>query len=132
MDILKIIVERSFDYYDAYAENCEGVYGAGETPEEAKQNALNGLKLFIESRKKEDLPSILQGKYEIIFQFDVQSLLRYYDKIFNKSALEHITGVNQKLLHHYSSGLKMPRFKQRKRIEYALHNLGKELLSITL
>jgi predicted RNase H-like HicB family nuclease len=65
MKTLKIIIERSSDYYDAYAENCEGVYGAGETPEEAKQNALEGLRLFIESRKKEDLPSILQGEISV-------------------------------------------------------------------
>ena len=132
METIKIIVEKSVDYYDAYAENCEGVYGAGETAEEAKANALEGLKLFVESRNKEELPAILQGKYEIVFQYDIQSFLSYYNKIFTNVALERMTGINQKLLHHYSSGLRRPRPQQRKRIETSLHRLGKELLSVEL
>ena len=37
METLKIIIEKSSDYYDAYVENCEGIYGAGSTVEEAKK-----------------------------------------------------------------------------------------------
>ena len=132
METIKIIIEKSADYYDAYAENCEGIYGAGSTPEDAKQNVLEGLKLFVESRPKEDLPAILQKEYNVEFQFDMQSFLKYYERIFNKSALERITGVNQKLLHHYSSGLKKPRVTQRKKIEASLHRLGSELMAVTL
>ena len=130
----KIIIRigASSDHFGAYSENCPGIYGAGDTPLAAKQNALEGLKLFIESRKKEDLPEILKGEYEIVYQFDTQSLLQYYAKIFNKTALERITGINQKLLHHYSSGIKRPRIVQRKKIETALHSLGKELMAVAL
>jgi len=132
METIKIIIEKSADYYDAYAENCEGIYGAGSTPEAAKQNAIEGLELFVGSRQKKELPEILQGDYNIVYQFDTQSLLNYYSKIFNKSALQHITGINKKQLHHYSSGLKHPRFVQRKKIETALHILGEELMAVTL
>ncbi len=132
METIKIIIEKSTDFYDAYAENCEGIYGAGETTEEAKKNALEGLKLFVSSRNKKDLPPILQGEYNITYQYDVQSFLNYYNKIFTNVALERITGINQKLLHHYASGLKKPRETQRKRIETALHKFGKELLTVNL
>jgi len=132
MEIINIVVEKSADYYDAYAENCEGIYGAGETAEQAKENALDGLRLFVESRPVESLPKILQGEYQVKFQYDVQSFLNYYEKIFSKPALQRITGINQKLLHHYSSGLKKPRVMQRKRIEKALHRFGKELLTVEL
>jgi predicted RNase H-like HicB family nuclease len=64
METLKIIIEKSSDYYGAYAENCEGVYGAGSTVEEAKQNVMEGLNLFIKYNK-DNLPKILQGKYDI-------------------------------------------------------------------
>jgi len=43
-----------------------------------------------------------------------------------------MTGINQKQLHHYASGLKKPRQEQRKKIETALHKLGEELLAIEL
>jgi predicted RNase H-like HicB family nuclease len=132
METIKIIIEKSADYYDAYAENCEGVYGAGETAEAAKADVLKGLELFINSRDKKDLPQILQGEYDVTFQYDTQSFLNYYNKIFTNVALERITGINQKLLHHYSTGLKRPRETQRKKIESALHCLGEELLAVKL
>ena len=47
-------------------------------------------------------------------------------------AFEKITGINQKLIHHYATGLKKPREAQRKKIEEGLHALGRELLSIEL
>ena len=132
MKTIKIIIEKSADYYDAYADNCDGIYGAGATAEEAKENALKGLELFVNSRDKKDLPTILQGKYSIEFQYDTQSFLNYYKNIFSNVALEKLTGINQKLMHHYSTGLKKPRTMQRRRIENALHNLGQELLAVKL
>jgi predicted RNase H-like HicB family nuclease len=132
MERLKIIIGASKDYFAAYAENCPGVYGAGETAEAAKENALEGLKLFVTSRPKEELPEILQGEYEIEYKYDTQSLLNYYTKYINCASLERLTGINQKLLHHYASGLKKPRTSQRKKIESSLHRLGNELLSVRL
>jgi hypothetical protein len=132
MKTIKIIIEKSADYYDAYAENCDGIYGAGETAEAAKVDSLKGLELFVNSRNKNDLPEILQGEYDVTFQYDTQSFLNYYNKIFTNVALERLTGINQKLLHHYSSGLKKPREAQRKKIEKALHRLGEELLAVEL
>lgn len=132
MKTLRIIIEKSADYFDAYAENCEGVYGAGDTVEEAKENVLNGLELLIKSTDPERLPEILKGQYTIIYKFDTQSFLNYYDKIFSKPALERLTGINQKQLHHYASGMRKPREQQRKKIADALHQLGQELLSIDI
>jgi len=132
MEKIIINIGASSDHFGAYAENCPGIYGAGDTPEAAKQNALEGLKLFVESRGTEDLPEVLRGEYEIVYQFDTQSLLQYYSKIFNKAALERLTGINQKQLHHYAAGIKCPRITQRKKIEAALHGLGRELMAVNL
>ncbi|MDR0843803.1 MAG: hypothetical protein LBN71_01160 [Tannerella sp.] len=132
METIKIIIEKSADYFDAYAENCDGIWGAGETAEAAKVDALKGLELFVNSREKKELPAILQGEYTIKFSYDTQSFMNYYNKLFSNVALERLTGINQKLLHHYSTGLKKPRLAQRKKIENALHELGKELLEVKL
>ena len=132
MEKLIIEIAKSEDHYGAYSVNCPGVYGAGNTVEEAKENVLEGLKLLIDSRKNEELPDILKGEYEIFYKFDAQSFLKYFENIFSKPALERLTGINQKQLHHYASGLRNPRLEQRKKIEFALHNLGKELLSVEL
>ena len=132
MEKLIIEIARSEDHYGAYAVNCPGVYGAGETVEEAKENVLEGLRLFVETRKRDELPDLLKGEYQIVHKFDTQSFLKYFERIFSKSALEKLTGIHQKQLHHYASGLRKPRIGQRKRIEYALHSLGKELMSVEL
>ena len=55
-----------------------------------------------------------------------------YKGIFTNSALERITGINQKQFQHYASGLKKPRAAQAKKIESALHKLGSELLALEL
>jgi predicted RNase H-like HicB family nuclease len=118
--------------FSAYAENVEGVYGGGETVEEARQSILDAIRLLKEHNKKQHVPAILQGDYELVYKFDVESFLNYYRKIFTKSGLEKLTGINKKQLQHYSSGLKKPRPAQAKKIESALHKLGSELLAIEL
>ena len=132
MATIKIIIEKSSDYYNAYAENCDGVYGAGDSVEEAKANALDGLKFLKESQPESEWPEILKDDYDLEYQFDAQSFLTYYANVFSKPALEKLTGINQKQLHHYSTGLRKPREAQRKKIETALHKLGSELMAVKL
>ena len=57
-------------------------------------------------------------------------LLNAYSDVFTKAALSRITGINQRQLWHYASGMRKPRPTQRKRIEDGLHRLGMELLNI--
>ena len=129
---VKIVIERSNDSYTSYAENVPGIYGHGDTVEEAKQSALAGIDLLKKYNEGENIPSILKGDYEIIFKFDAESFLNFYKRIFTNSALERMTGINQKQFQHYASGLKKPRLAQIKKIENAMHTLGKELISVEL
>ena len=82
--------------------------------------------------KPENIPAVLKSDYKLIFRFDTVSLLNYYRKIFTNAALERMTGINQKQIQHYASGLKTPRAAQAKKIETAFHRLGSELLAIEL
>lgn len=129
---VKIIIERSNDSYTSYAENVAGIYGHGDTVEEAKQSALAGIDLLKKYNEGENIPPILKGDYEIIYKFDTESFLNFYKKIFTNAALERMTGINQKQFQHYASGLKKPRLAQIKKIESAMHTLGKELISVEL
>jgi predicted RNase H-like HicB family nuclease len=129
---IKIIIERSDDSYSSYAENVNGIYGQGDTVEEAKKAALDGIDLLKKHNDEKNIPSILKGKYEVVFKFDAESFLNFYKKIFTNAALERMTGINQKQFQHYASGLKKPRPAQVKKIESAMHNLGKELMAVEL
>ncbi|HAH22858.1 MAG TPA: HicB family protein [Prolixibacteraceae bacterium] len=132
MEKLIIQIGASTDFFDGFALNCEDIYGGGETLEACKDNILEGLRLLQQSRPVSDWPEILKGDYEIEFRYDVQSILSYYASVFTKPALERLTGINQKQLHHYATGLKKPREQQKKKIESALHRLGSELMSVHL
>lgn len=132
MKQVKIIIERGKDQYAAYAENIEGIYGAGDTPNEAKKSVVEAISLFKKYNTSKNIPAILKGEYELVYRFDTQSLLNYYKGVFTNAALERITGINQKQFQHYASGLKKPRTIQTKKIESALHKLGNELLSVEL
>jgi len=128
---LKIIIGRSKDNFGAYAENAEGIYGEGDTVEEAKNSILESIK-FYQENKPANTPAILNGDFELIYKFDTQSFLNYYKGIFTNAALERITGINQKQLQHYATGLRNPRPLQVKKIETALHKLGAELMAVEL
>ena len=131
MSVIKIVIEKTSNFYSAYSENVEGIYGAGATVQKTKESVLKSLELFVKYNKKK-LPKILQGDYSVKYRFDAQSLLNYYKGIFTNASLEKITGINQKQIQHYASGLKKPRELQKRKIQTGLRNLAQELQSIEL
>ena len=132
MEQIKIVIERSKDFFSSYADNVEGIYGSGASIEEAKQSAIDAIGLLKEYNRDENIPDMLKGEYEIVYKFDVQSFLEYYKGIFTPAALERIAGINQRQIQHYATGHRMPRPAQRKKIETALHKLGHELIALEL
>lgn len=92
------------------------------------------IDFYIEGAKEdgESYPAVFDGEYEIVYKFDVQSLLDYYRGIFSFSALQTITGINQKQLAHYASGLSKPRPAQAEKIANGLHKLAEELQVVTV
>ncbi len=126
MKTIKIVIERSKDAFWAYAENLTGVSGGGETVSKAKKSVIDSIEL------QKELGNIQDKEYKITYRFDMESLLTYYKGIFTNAAFEKMTGINQRQIQHYASGLKKPLPVQRKKIEHALHELGKELLAVEL
>lgn len=131
MKTVKIIIEKTKDHYSAFAENVEGIYGAGETVAEAKESIFKAIKL-LKKHNKSNYPKILNGDYQVRFKFDTQSLLNYYKGIFTNASLERMTGIKQKQIQHYASGLKKPRVDQKIKIQNSLHQLASELLAVEL
>ena len=133
MKKITVIIERAKDGgYGVYGETTDGIWGMGDSVKEAKESAMESLRLFLENNEAKNIPPELKGDYELIYKYDTQSFLNYYKGIFTNAALERLTGINQKQLQHYASGLKKPRPLQTKKIQTALHKLGHELLEIEL
>ena len=62
MKQLTIIIEKTKDMYSAYAENMEGIYGGGNTIDEAKESINTSLKLY------EKYNILAKQEYEITYK----------------------------------------------------------------
>lgn len=134
MKKLVATIEKAADGgYGVYLAN-EMFSGMGPTPEAAKKDMIASMRFYVETCQADGYryPAWMDGDYQIVYQFDTQSLLRYYHGIFTKAALQRITGINQKQLGAYEAGTSRPRPAQARKIENALHTLGEELISISL
>nr|DAH54438.1 MAG TPA: antitoxin [Caudoviricetes sp.] len=102
--------------------------------DEFKNEVQESIEFYVQCAKEQHdtYPHILDSNFVIIYKFNVQSLLEYYRGIFSFAALQTITGINQKQLAHYASGVSKPRPKQVEKIAKGLHALANELMTITV
>ena len=130
----KVIVDIYYtgNNYCAYAPILLGCVSIGTTLSDIKKNIREAIEFHVESSLEDGdaIPEVFKGEYELDFKLSVEALLNAYSDVFTKAALSRITGINQRQLWHYASGMRKPRPIQRKRIEDGLHRLGTELLNI--
>lgn len=135
MEKVIVTVELTENNYSAYIEKLPGCAATGKAFQELKENMHEAVGFHLEgSREDGDSidPIFDNDNYELVFRFDARSLLQHYSGIFTNSALERLTGINQRQLQRYAAGITKPRPEQTKRIASALHDLGKELLVVEL
>ena len=127
-----IVIERSADLFDAYSDNCDGIYGAGDTLEACKADIETSIRQIKEKLPIEQWPEEIKGEYELEYKLDAQSFLEYFSDYISLAGMERITGVHQKQLSNYLNRRAKPRKQQIDRIREGLHRFAAELLSITL
>jgi len=134
MEKIIVTVEMSINNYAAFIELLPGCVATGKTFEELQTNMKNAIELHLETSNEygDKIPEPFQADYELIYKFDAKSLLHHYRGIFTNSALERLTGINQRQLQRYAAGESKPRPEQTARITKALHSIGKELLVVEM
>ena len=135
MEKVVVTVELTENNYCASLLVEDGIVVAtGKTFDELKNEMQSALEFHLEGMREDgdNIPDVFLKPYQIIYQFDTESLLSHYKGIITNAALERLTGINRRQLTHYSSGLRKPRQMQRMKIEKALHTLGRELLEVEL
>ena len=92
------------------------------------------IDIYIEWAKEdgEDYPTIFDRKFDFEYRFDIASLLHCYNGIISRAAISRISGINERQLGHYFCGRSRPRKEQEIKIVNAFHQLGKELLSVSV
>jgi len=68
MQTITIVIEKIDDFYSAYADNVKGIYGAGDTIDEAKKSINRAIKLFKKYNSPENIPDILKGEYQLEYK----------------------------------------------------------------
>jgi predicted RNase H-like HicB family nuclease len=107
------------------------IIGIGNTVEEAKADFENSVKEVKEvyEENSENLPDeLLDVTFE--YKYDIASFFNYFDWI-NVTKFAKKARINSSLMRHYKGGEYISQ-KQVAKIENALHELGKEILSIKL
>jgi predicted RNase H-like HicB family nuclease len=129
-----VTVEMTENNYSAYMEVLPGCVTTGKSMDELKANMQEAIEAHVElSHEHGDfIPEVFDGEYRLVFRFDTENLLTHYKGIITNSALERLTGINQRQLQRYASGKTRPMRPQQMKIQKALHRLGEELLEVEL
>ncbi|MDR2910065.1 MAG: helix-turn-helix transcriptional regulator [Bacteroidales bacterium] len=129
---VKVIIERGADgTFDANMEFNKnvpfGLLGQGNTVSETIadfNNSYAEMQAYY-ANEGNKCPAL-----EFDFKYDIPSFLQYYAYAFTLSGLERITGVNQKQLGHYISGVRNPSERTVRKIEERIHSFGREIASV--
>jgi predicted RNase H-like HicB family nuclease len=135
MEKIVVTVGMTENNYSAHVKIGDGIAVAtGKTFEELKKQMNEAVEFHLEGMREDDdeIPEIFNSEYELVFHFDPESLLMHYNGIFTNASLERLTGINQRQLQRYASGVSKPRPEQANKITNALHDLGRELLAVQL
>ena len=134
MEKVMVDIYYTGNNYCAHAPILLGCVSTAATLAEMKKNIKEAIEFHIETslENNDHIPEVFKGEYQLVFKLSTEALLNAYSNIFTKAALSRITGINERQLWHYASGIRKPRPAQRKRIEDGLHRLGEELLTISI
>jgi len=135
MEKVTVTVGLTENNYCAHLIVGDGiVVSTAKTFHELKNEMQNGVEFHLEGMREDGdaIPDVFLKPYQLVYQFDTESLLSHYKGIITNAALERLSGINRRQLTHYASGLRKPRPQQRQKIERALHGLGRELMEVEL
>lgn len=129
----KVIIEKDENGFSAFIDGIDStIIGEGVSVAEAKADLDNSYKEVLASylENGEAVPEELQD-LSFDYKYDISALFNAFDFI-NVSKFAQRIGVSPSLMRHYKGGDTYISDNQAKRIESGLHQLARELLSVTL
>lgn len=134
MEKINVKISWSGDNYAAGTDQVNGyVFATNKNLEKLKEEFLDVFRFHVDSAVEdgdEISEDLRNGNYTLEFEMLTSALLHSLENVVTLSALHRATGINEKQLSHYKSGLKNPRPQQRKKIIDGIHRIGKELLTV--
>lgn len=132
---LNVLVSWSGENYNGGLGDPElgTIYVTAQTLEEFKKEFEDALEFHVEGLKEnsEQVPTyILEKNYTIVYDLEATALLREAENFTTLAAISRVTGINQKQLSHYATGVKQPRPASRARIVQGIHAIGRMALAL--
>lgn len=128
---IKVILEKTKTGYSAYAPAEKGLFTAGHTFEEIKENFHEVVEMqsdyLKEIGKVADAQRLNNAKLD--FYLDVEQFFEHFQMI-NKSAFAQYIGMNDSQLRKISKGLVALSDKKALQIQTGLHNLANDLRAV--
>ena len=126
------IIEKSEDGgYGIYAPDFNGLFGYGETEEEAKESLCDAIDSQIEYYEEngKDVPEALQGNTEFEYHYDISAFFKAFPFI-NTSAFARAIGINPSLMRKYKERIAFAGDKQKAIIQEGLNAIVKKLSTV--
>ncbi|MDE6556114.1 MAG: CopG family transcriptional regulator [Duncaniella sp.] len=114
-------------------EDVGAIFCTNKSLEGLKTEFEESLRFHVETMAEdgEAVPEwLLAGDYDIEYKLSVAALLRQAETFTTMAVISRFTGINQKLLSHYASALKIPRAAQREKIVNGIHEIGQQILAV--
>jgi len=135
MEKVIVNVGKTPQGYNASIDILPGwVLGMNGSFADFRKELKESIDIYIAWAKEDgdEYPAVFDGEYEFEYKFNIESLLYCYDGILSRAAISRITGINERQLGHYIRGRSRPRKEQEIKIVNGFHQLGKELLSVSV
>ena len=116
MKVIKAIIEKGADgLYAVYIPEIAGIYGTGDTEEEAKESLKEAIKMAFEHVEEtgeyEDYAILLENN-PIEYVYDMSEFFKIYN-YFDVNAFAKKIGVNASLVQKYKTGTKKASAEQK-------------------
>jgi predicted RNase H-like HicB family nuclease len=127
---IKAVIETGDDGgYSVYIPSIAGLYGAGETEDEAKSELMDAIEMAREHAEEVgswDDYAPLKGDIDIEYVYDLSGFFKTFD-FFDVSSLANHIGLNPSMMRRYKSGITKASDRQKKRIEESIHAIASKL-----
>ena len=133
MKSLKAIIEKGSDgLYSIYIPEIAGLYGTGETEDEAKENLKEAIEAAIdhveETGETDDYAPLLE-KHAIEYVYDLSGFFKTFD-IFDVTAFSRRLGINSSLMRRYKTGMSKASATQKSKILTGIHSVAGQLSAV--
>lgn len=132
---IKVLVSWSGENFNGGIGDPElgAVMVTASTLEEFKNEFQESLQFHIEGLRNDGVKipdCIASGDYTISYDLEATALLKEAERFTTLAAISRATGINQKQLSHYATGIKQPRPASRERIIKGIHAIGRMALAL--